>query len=257
MITGVLMNWKRAANVARIVAGWKSGGIVSEAIVWNNNPDPKFALPKGLPATVVQAGQDMGLYTRFAVACLAQNECLLIQDDDLELKTESLRRLHEAWLGDPDILHGVFGRAPKWDGSYAKNIRGNGNVPVVLARVLLAHRRYAADFFRVAPVFAEIQRDSCPFGNGEDIILSYTARSSSGRLNRVHDIPVRELPAPHAMHGRNRAAHIAHRTRLLQACEAWLQPSARVDDVVQPAIRYYDEDRPNVTVKTWEELHAS
>ena len=257
MITGVLMNWRRPANVARIVAGWHAGGIVNEAIVWNNNPDPKFAVPQGLPAKVISTRQDLGLYTRFAAACLAANKCVLIQDDDLELSVESLRRLYEAWQGDPDVLHGVFGRAPKWDGSYAKNIVGTGNVPVVLTRVLLAHRRYAAEFFTVAPAFDAIQRDSHPFGNGEDIILSYTARSSSGRLNRVHDIPVRELPAPHAMHGRSWAAHIAHRTRLLQACEAWLQPSARVDDVVQPEIRYCDEDRPNVTAKTWEELHAS
>ena len=257
MITGVLMNWKRPANVARIVAGWKAGGIVTEAIVWNNNPDPQSALPKGLPAKVVQAGQDMGLYTRFAVACLAETECVLIQDDDLELPTESLRRLHDSWQRDPDILHGVFGRAPKPDGSYAQNILGEADAPVVLTRVLLAHRRYFAEFFLHAPRFAEVQSQSRPVGNGEDIILSYVARHSSGRLNRVHDIPVRELPAPHAMHGRNWAANIAHRTRLLQACEAWLQPSARVDDVVQPEIRYCDELQPDRTMKSWEELHAS
>jgi hypothetical protein len=245
MITGVLMNWRRPANVARIVAGWKSGGIVTEAIVWNNNPDPQFALPKGLPCKVVQAGQDMGLYTRFAVACLAQNECLLIQDDDLELPTESLRRLHEAWGRDPDILHGIFGRAPKRDGSYAQNVLGNADAPVVLTRVLLAHRCSFPEFFRVASAFEEIQRQSRPFGNGEDIILSYATRRSSGRLNRLHAIPVHELPAPHAMHGRNWAAHIAHRTRLLRACEDWLAASC------------YGPLPSDGTMKTWEELHAS
>jgi hypothetical protein len=58
------MNWRRPANVARIVAGWKSGGIVTEAIVWNNNPDPKFAVPLGLPAKVISTRQDLGLYPR-------------------------------------------------------------------------------------------------------------------------------------------------------------------------------------------------
>jgi hypothetical protein len=182
---------------------------------------------------------------------------VLIQDDDLELPADSLRRLHEAWQRDPDILHGVFGRATKRDGSYAQNLLGDADAPVVLTRVLLAHRRYMAEFFQVAPAFAEIQQDSRPFGNGEDIILSYVARHSSGRLNRVHAIPVHELPAPHAMHGRNWAAHIAHRSRLLKACEAWLQPSARVDDIVQPGIRYCDELQPDRTMKSWEELHAS
>ncbi len=39
MITGVILNWKRPANVQRIVAGWLAGDLVTEAIVWNNNPD--------------------------------------------------------------------------------------------------------------------------------------------------------------------------------------------------------------------------
>lgn len=222
MITGVLMNWKRPANVAHIVAGWQAGGIVTEAIAWNNNPDPQFALPMDLPAKVISVKHDLGLYTRFAAACLAQNECVLIQDDDLELPAESLHRLHENWKRDPDILHGIFGRAPKLDGSYAQDIVGDVDVPVVLTRVLLAHRRYFAEFFLHAPRFEGVQSQNRPIGNGEDIILSYVVRYSSGRLNRVHAIPVHELPAPYAMHSRNWTAHIAHRTRLLRACEGWL-----------------------------------
>jgi hypothetical protein len=245
MITGILLNWKRPANVARIVSGWHAGGIVTEAIVWNNSPDAQFALPVGLPAKVITARQDLGLYTRFAAACLAQHECVLIQDDDLEVPTESLRRLYEAWRRDPDVLHGVFGRTPKRDGSYAHNIQGDADVPVVLTRVLLAHRRYAAEFFQVAPTFDHIQRDGRPAGNGEDIIFSYVARRSSGRLNRVHHIPVRELPAPHAIHSRNWAAHVAHRTRLLRACEDWLAASC------------YGQLPSDGSLQNWEEVHTS
>jgi hypothetical protein len=245
MITGVLLNWKRPANVARILAGWHADGIITQAIVWNNNTDPQFALPASLPAKVIHAEQDLGLYTRFVAACLAKHECVLIQDDDLELSVESVRRLHEAWRRDPDILHGVFGRAPKRDGSYAQNIQGNADAPVVLTRVLLSHRRYASEFFQVAPVFDEIQRDGRPVGNGEDIIFSYVARRASGRLNRVHDIPVHELPAPHAIHGRNWAAHVAHRTRLLRACEDWLAASC------------FGQLPSDGKVKYWKELHVS
>jgi hypothetical protein len=244
MITGILLNWRRPANVGRIVAGWRSGGIVTEAIVWNNNPDPNFAPPAGLPAKVIHAAQDLGLYTRFAAACLASNECVLIQDDDVEVPAGSLRRLYEAWLSDPAILHGVFGRAPKRDGSYAKDVRGNSNAPVVLTRVLLAHRRHAAEFFQVAPAFEHIQRHSRPLGNGEDIIFSYVARRSSGRLNRVHDLFVLELPAPDAIHSRNWAAHIAHRSRLLRACEDWLAASC------------YGPLPSDGTTQTWKEAHA-
>ena len=220
MITGVILNWKRPANVERIVAGWQAGGLVTEALIWNNNGAAPLRHDW---AKVVNAGHDLGLYTRFAAACLARHECVLIQDDDLELPVESLRTLLDAWQRESDILHGVFGRAPKPDGSYARNVGGNADAPIVLTRVLVAHRRYAAQFFEVAPAFEAIQRDGRPAGNGEDILFSYVARRDSGRLNRIHRIDVKELPAPHSIHGRNWKHHIAHRTRLLRACEAWLK----------------------------------
>ena len=127
MITGVILNWKRPANVERIVAGWRAGGLVTEAFIWNNNGASPLRHDW---AKVVNAGQDLGLYTRFAAACLAQHECVLIQDDDLELPVESLRTLLAAWERDPDIVHGVFGRAPKPDGSYARNIGGRRQIPL-------------------------------------------------------------------------------------------------------------------------------
>ena len=80
-VTGVMLNWKRPTNVARILAGWQASGFVTEAIVWNNNPAATFRHPW---ARVINAAQDLGLYTRFVAACLAENECILIQDDDLE-----------------------------------------------------------------------------------------------------------------------------------------------------------------------------
>lgn len=101
--------------------------------------------------------------------------------------------------------------------------------PIVLTRVLVAHRRYASQFFQVAPTFAEVQQEGRPVGNGEDILFSYVAMRASGRLNRVHRIAVNELPAPHSIHGRNWNGHIAHRTRLLRACEAWLKENQHED----------------------------
>jgi len=225
-VTGVILNWKRPTNVARILGAWQASGILTEAIVWNNNPAATF---RHHWAKVVNAAQDMGLYTRFAAACLANNDCVLIQDDDLELPTKSLRALLDAWQSDPDIIHGVFGRAPKPDGSYARNIGSDTDSPIVLTRVLVAHRRYASRFFQVAPTFDDVQQGGKPAGNGEDIIFSYAAMRESGRLNRVHRIKVNELPAPHSIHGRNWNAHVAHRSRLLRACEIWLKENQHED----------------------------
>jgi hypothetical protein len=218
-ITGIILSWKRPANVARIVDGWRDSGLLAEGIVWNNNPDEVLHHDW---AKVINAQQNFGVYPRFAAACLAQNECILIQDDDLEMPRDSLRALHEFWEQDPAILHGVFGRAPKPDGSYAMEIHSDGEAPIVLTRVLFTQRRYVRDFFRVAEEFEEIQRGTDIAQKGEDIIFSYVAMRHSGRLNRIHQLPVVELPAPHSIHGRDWQAHLAHRTCVLRACEAWL-----------------------------------
>lgn len=219
-ITGILLNWKRPENVTRIVRAWRESNIVTEGIVWNN--DATF-LYKDDWAKVVNGNTDLGLYTRFAAACLASHRCVLIQDDDLLVPDQSLKDLHNAWVGEPDVLHGIFGRAPKDDGSYARNVMGNAEAPIVLTRVLLADRCYAAEFFLHAPRFEHIQQHGHPRGNGEDILFNYVVQRCSGRLNRTHDVSVKELPAPHAIHGRDWKCHVEHRTKLMHACEAWLE----------------------------------
>jgi hypothetical protein len=217
---GVLLNWKRPRNVRKIVAGWQAAGL-AQGIVWNNNPDAQ--LPAHPWAQVINTRSDMGLYTRFAAACLAHYDCVLIQDDDIALPPDSIRRLFAFWKKEPSILHGIFWRKPNSDGSYALFGKGDEETPIVLTRILMTRRLYAADFFHHLPWFAEIQKSSQPFGNGEDIIFSYIARlGAHGRLHQTHDLPVMELPAPHPIHQSDPQRHVAHRTKLLRACEHWL-----------------------------------
>lgn len=226
-ITGVIMNWKRPANVARILSTWRSSRLIDEAIVWNNNPDVSF---EHHWARVMNASDDMGLYSRFAAMCLAKHDCVLLQDDDLDAPVASLAKLYEAWRNESDILHGVFGRAPKPNGAYAQDVLGDTESPIVLTRILMAQRKHAARFFLAEPIFAELQQFGRPAGNGEDIIFSYVVQHFSGRLNRVHDVPITELPAPHSIHRRHRKTHLRHRTRLLRACEKWLRTSRRSEN---------------------------
>lgn len=218
MITAVMLNWKRPKNVSRIVGGWKSGGMVSEAIVWNNNPEHVASHDS---VKSINTSCDMGLYTRFSAASLAKNRCILMQDDDIEIPVRSLELLYSAWERDPGVLHGVFGRNPRPDGGYSP-FNAYGEVAVVLTRVLLMDRMYAPLFFLAEPRFADIQASGKPFGNGEDIILSYVARRESGRMNVACKVEVKELPSPNSIHGRDWSGHLSHRSRLIKACEAWI-----------------------------------
>lgn len=218
MITGVLLNWKRPNNVRRILASWRAGGVVTAAIVFSNNGPVKDGW-----ATVIQANRDCGLYSRFAAALLAKTNCVLWQDDDLLLPTMTLHKLSCEYLTYPDVLHGVFGRAPGKDGGYS-GTNARGLVPVVLTRVVMGHRRHAVNFFRYADQWATVQLDGAPGGlPHDDILFSYGAvHTNHGRLNRVHALPVEELPAPHAIHARHGwDSHAAYRDKLMRTYEEW------------------------------------
>lgn len=221
MLTAVILNWRRPDNVRRIVASYDRS-VVSNVLVWDNaNTREEFGCP-----TV--RSDDLGLYTRFALGLLAPTEGVLIQDDDIELGRETVQALEHVWSRDRTILHGLFGRRPKPDGSYAiDHDMRNGEVEVVLTRALVVSKKLLAAFFLYLPDFDEVQRDSRPHGNGEDIILSYVAMRESCSANRTYHFNKRELPAPHAIHARS--GHGSHRTRLMRFCENWLKETRHED----------------------------
>ena len=217
-LSAVLLNWKRPANVEKIVASLLACEEVDDITVWNNNPDCARALPAAV--RVIQS-PELGLYTRFAAGCLARHEAVLLQDDDLLLPPGVVQVLHREARRNPQVLHGIFGRAPTETGTYAIALDGTGRVPMVLTRALICPRIYCAKFFEHVHVFDELQRDSQPYGNGEDIIFSFVAMKLSGQLNRIHGLPVTELPEEFAI-GKRTRDHLDHRTRVLDACQRWL-----------------------------------
>lgn len=217
-LSAVLLNWKRPDNVARIVESLAGHPLIDDITVWNNNPASQLALPAEVR---VISSPDLGLYTRFAAGCLARHQTLLIQDDDLLLPAETITALDEQAGREPAILHGIFGRGATSDGKYASRI-DEGPAPIVLTRALVCPRSYCGRFFVHAPWFDEVQRDSEPYGNGEDIIFSFVAMKASGKLNQVSKLPVVELPAGESICGRS-PSHKEHRTRILRACIRWLR----------------------------------
>lgn len=239
MIAAVMLSWKRPDNVARIVDSWQQVPEITERIIWNNNPDVNLG---GISATLIDASGNMGVYPRFAAGCLARNRIILTQDDDLVLPPETISRLFSEWQRDPDIIHGIFGRDPNPDGTYARGrLAGRGrsrDVCMVLTRAMIFRREYCGDFFSdLRSQFDPVQESGRPYGNGEDILLSYLVRKRTGRLNRIHGVSWKELPAPHAIY--TQRGHKQHRTRVLQACEEWLRdPCTCRDRASRPAVEH-------------------
>ena len=223
-ISLIILNWKRPDGVKMICRQLENEDIVNEIIVWNNNPDLHFEA-FGKKMRVVNTSQDFGLFTRFAAASLAKNECILFHDDDIMAPVETLNVLFQKWRKEPMICHTAFGRNPK-NGEYSMNTQ-YGTVEIVLTRFVMAHRRVCVHALSKIPEFADMPGK--PVGNGEDIILSYAAIDYSGKLNRAYDLETKDLfdDDEHAINARF-AGHIAHRTKVIQRCKTVFNPGKRL-----------------------------
>lgn len=231
MISSMLLNWKRPANSRQIISGWEQSSLITEVFVWNNDIATSVRTLNA-SALTVDASANAGVYPRFLLPCLATNECVLIQDDDLLIPEDTIARLYCHWKRDPYVIHGIFGRNRRSDGTYGAAVLGDREAPVILTRIAMLHRMYFSLFWSCVNDFRAIQRAAIPKGNGEDIIMSYVVRRHSGRLNKVHRLKVIELPAPYAIC--DLETHYLHRTRLMHFCEQWLNENT--DDHSQHAV---------------------
>jgi hypothetical protein len=213
-----MLNWARPKNVQRIVARWRETTAIDEYIVLSNSG----TMPE-LPdyVTQVTSSVDLGLRSRFLAVLMARNEGVLIQDDDLLVPPRTVEALYAHWKQEPSVLHGLFGRQPEEDGTYAiSHNRERIDCDMILTRCLVAPAEYAVRFFEHERYF-EILDAGEPPGNGEDIVFSYIARAYSGKSNRCYPYAAKELRARQAIH-RRVSDHKAHRTRVLETCLRWL-----------------------------------
>ena len=216
-ITAMVLAWKRPNNTVRIANHLEQ--VCSHVVVWNNNPEQTYS-PEGR-IDVIQASRDMGLITRLCGACLARTDAILFHDDDLLAPHETIRALFAAWRNRPLSVHGVEGRDPKPDGTYAAGVAPPAECAVVLTRLAMAPRALAVETLRVWPLFEHILLKGDPPGNGEDILMSYVARKLTGQRNVIHELPVEELdPGDDSIW--RRPGHWEHRTVLMRACEKWI-----------------------------------
>ena len=218
MLSVVILNWKRPENVRFIVYLLRKIRFVDDITIWNNNPDTQLGHSKG--CRTLNATVDFGLETRFAAAAMAKQDAVLIIDDDVLIQERALWKLFQQWRQNPEYLHGKFGRAPRPDNTYADAVYGEGKrCPIMLTRLMIMHRYFALEYFKIPNVIREKLAKAAPSGNGEDIVMSFVASWSAGTKGGhfTHDIETTELPSPHAIH--HSKGHQKHRTEVMNLCQ--------------------------------------
>ncbi len=148
------------------------------------------------------------------MASLAAYPAVLIVDDDLTLPGATVTQLIQHWHEEPDVVHGIFGRNPAADGTY-KPVTVHGRCEVLLTRAIVVDRVICAAALR----FGVQELPGEPRGNGEDIVLSYTAMAASGKRNVAYSLPFINLDydSQDAISVRFRN-HEAHRSDVVRWC---------------------------------------
>jgi len=244
MMTIVMLNWKRPDNVRRIVPRLMQAKHVKHVLIWDNTGAARMRFPTER-VTVIRSTKDMSLFTRFAAGALADTDAIMYHDDDVLIQPKVLDTLYKRWDADPDVLHTLFGRKLQKDGTYAAEVKGNGEAPLTLTTAVLTHKQYVLDAMQMAYTLDSLVRQGRPLGNGEDILLSYAAMRASGRPQQVHALAYKRLPDPYAIH-RRWGGHGKFRTQLCEACAAWVlqNPQAEAADEVQEYLRSTSKVEP-------------
>ncbi|MEI7998364.1 MAG: hypothetical protein WCH62_02525 [Candidatus Omnitrophota bacterium] len=180
----VILNWKRPDLLKKIIKTYMQYSFIDDFVIWNNNSKEPILLDNFPKVKVINCKYDAGLDSRYAATMMANQEHVLIHDDDLILSQLSLALLFKEYLRLPDVIHGLIGRNIN-KGYNLRNVVGK--VDIVLTRCQILNKRYIRPYFQNVALFDYIRTLTC--GNGEDIIMNYVVRGITGRKNVVHRFP--------------------------------------------------------------------
>ena len=221
-LTVVMLNFRRPSNVRQFVAAYAAmTDVVAAVTVVNCNPATTVDFPDHPAITTMTFSADPGLTVRFAAGALARTEAVLHVDDDILLPPETVTGLWRAWQADTSRLYGLFGRNPAEDGSYT-TVTAHGPCEALLTRAVLGSRSLCGRAAEYTQQMTEALGGE-PWGNGEDLVLGYTALRMSGRLNRALDLPYTDIgdSDAHAISVRY-TGHLAHRAEVVRWCRRTL-----------------------------------
>jgi hypothetical protein len=224
--TVVILNWQRPANVRAILDTYVAYGRVSQIIVWSNNDGETFTYYHPKVRLILSA--ELGLNTRWAAALLAENDCVIVADDDLIADESTIEGLIENYRHDPDRAYTLHGRNPTPANDYSlhvEHVREPTEAMMHLTRLTCLARQHVAHYF-VALDELGLRIDPAT-GGGEDIVMSFALTRATGKRPLVVPGRYRDLLAPGAIANRH-GPQQQHRTQIMRRCQAWLAGPSRI-----------------------------
>lgn len=231
-VTLSIFNFGRPRNVERIVAAASEFTLISEILVWDVSTEkdmqPNISSEKAwvirTPGTHTR--EKWGLLTRYKQCLLAQNEWVLVQDDDELLGEDAVIALVKAKQLDPDRIYCYYGR-DIGKGSTVDDLRYRPEdtppmqqTAICLTKSMLTDRRFCMAAIEKAPLMEDWARKGEPYWNGEDIWHSLTAIHRTGKMHvalPIETVTYSTLPSPGAISVTGTGFdHLAFRQMFLQ-----------------------------------------
>ncbi len=199
MISVVILNWERPFNLTNLILpNLEKMPFVDEIIISHGREDTAFEYESEHCRWVHRRDESLnaeyGLARRFLAAGDARNDTILMVDDDVLVLESSISELLGEFNGEPDLVHGLYGRNPDKRMRYkAESIYGE--VTYLTTKAAMFSKQLVHRFFEYAPLMNGLEREGKVVWNGEDLFLSLVAIKTSGRLNRAYPLPRIELEA--------------------------------------------------------------
>lgn len=197
-VSVVVLNWNRPNWLRRVILPLLARHpLIGEIHVSHGREKTCFSYKSRRCEVIHRQDWDLndryGLALRFVAAREANNDAVLILDDDLIVPGRSITALKFAFDQAPYTLHGIFGRSIGPGYQYSYGGWELGETPVLLTRCLMMHRSYADVFLEAEPSAAELITRGSPKWNGEDIFLSFLSIRETGKLPRAYDLPFKNV----------------------------------------------------------------
>jgi hypothetical protein len=214
MFSLIILNFKRPNNTIKILDNMKHFKFIDEIIISNGNLENSVNYNDAKIKIYNDYNNLNDVYSldrRFICGLRAKNENIIIIDDDIYIEEDELKKIVIKYNSDPNRIIGNFCRNINKEGYIMRNEYGNADI--VLTKLLICQKKICNLFFICKPLIEHIYKKGKPYGNGEDIFLSFIASVYYKRKNFcLRNIQSKELSQNNAVSGD--PEHLSYRNEL-------------------------------------------